>query len=192
MPKGGFYFDSIVRQEPIDEDNLDPADNVEEFGPVSDADLEYYAVESERLRQESDRAILANFGGLGFGDIAQVPAPWMKHPKGIRDVAEWYISTAARFDYVYEVFQRQCEIGLANLAKIYAAVGDRVTIVMVTGTDFGTQGGPFISPAAYRKLLHALPSPRERLDSRAHALEDVHPLVRVDRRPAAGHRRRGF
>ena len=33
MPKGGFYFDSIIRQEPIDEDNLDPADNIEEFGP---------------------------------------------------------------------------------------------------------------------------------------------------------------
>ena len=153
MPKGGFYFDSIIRQEPIDEDKLDPADNVEEFGPVSDADLEYYAVESERLRKASDRAILANFGGTAFGDIALVPGPWMKHPKGIRDVAEWYISTAARFDYVYEVFQRQCEIGLANLAKIYAAVGDHVTLVMVTGTDFGTQGGPFISPAAYRKLF---------------------------------------
>ena len=152
MPKGGFYFDSIIRQEPIDEDKLDPADNVEEFGPVSDADLEYYAVESERLRKESDRAILANFGGTAFGDIALVPGPWMKHPKGIRNVAEWYISTAARFDYVYEVFQRQCDIGLANLAKIYAAVGDRVTIVMVTGTDFGTQGGPFISPASFRKL----------------------------------------
>ena len=152
MPKGGFYFEAIVRQEPIDEDRLDPQDNLEEFGPISDADLEYYAAESERLRSQSDRAILANFGGTAFGDIALVPAPWLKHPKGIRDVEEWYISTASRFDYVYEVFQRQCEIGLANLAKIYDAVGDRVSIVMVTGTDFGTQSGPFISPASYRKL----------------------------------------
>jgi hypothetical protein len=30
--------------------------------------------------------------GTGFGDIALVPAPWLEHPKGIRDVAEWYIS----------------------------------------------------------------------------------------------------
>ena len=101
---------------------------------------------------ESDRAILASFGGTAFGDIALVPAPWLKHPKGIRDVAEWYMSTVSRFDYVYEVFRRQCEIGLENLAKIYDAVGDRVSAVFVTGTDFGTQSGPFISPAAYRKL----------------------------------------
>ena len=25
MPNGGYFFDSIIRQEPIDEDNLDPA-----------------------------------------------------------------------------------------------------------------------------------------------------------------------
>ena len=108
--------------------------------------------EADRLRSESDRAILANFGGTAFGDIALVPAPFLKHPKGIRDVAEWYMSTAARFDFVYELFDRQCEIGLANLAKIYDAVGDRVSVVFVTGTDFGTQAGPFISPKSYRSL----------------------------------------
>ena len=95
MPKGGFYFDSITRQEPIDDDTLRVEDNLEEFGPVSDADLQYFAREAQRLRSESDRAILANFGGTAFGDIAPVPAPWLKQPKGIRDVAEWYMSTAA-------------------------------------------------------------------------------------------------
>ena len=45
MPKAGFYFDAIVRQEPIDEASLDPADNTEEFGPISDADLAHIAAE---------------------------------------------------------------------------------------------------------------------------------------------------
>ncbi|NLX96287.1 MAG: methyltransferase [Rhodopirellula sp.] len=152
MPKGGFYFDTIVRQEPIDEEKLDIEDNLQEFGPISDDELEHFATEADRLARESDRAILANFGGTAFGDIALVPAPFLKHPKGIRDVAEWYISTVSRFDYVYRVFQRQCDIALANLAKIRDAVGDRVTAVFITGTDFGTQNGPFIGPAAYRKL----------------------------------------
>jgi uroporphyrinogen-III decarboxylase len=67
-------------------------------------------------------------------------------------VAEWYISTVARQEYVYEVFQRQCEIGLANLQRIYEAVGDRVSVIFVTGTDFGTQKGPFISKQSYREL----------------------------------------
>jgi hypothetical protein len=152
MPKGGYYFDTIVRQEPIDDETLNVADNLEEFGPVTDDCLQFYAVETDRLRRESDRAILASFGGLAFGDIALVPAPFLKHPKGIRDVAEWYMSTVSRFDYVYELFDRQCRIGLENLAKIYDVVGDHVSAVFVTGTDFGMQTGPFIGPAAYRKL----------------------------------------
>ena len=153
MPKGGFYFDSITRQEPIDDDKLNVEDNLQEFGPVSDATLQHFASEADRLRRESNRAILASFGGSAFGDIAMVPGPWLKHPKGIRDVAEWYMSTVSRFDYVYEVFRRQCDFALQNLAKFYDAVGDRVSAAFVTGTDFGTQNGMFISPAAYRKLF---------------------------------------
>ena len=153
MPKNGFYFDAIVRQGEIDYDNLNPEDNLQEFEPISDADLEYFRREAERLYRESDRAIFADFGGTGFGDIALVPAAWLREqPRGIRAIEDWYMATAANQDYVYEVFARQCEIALANLAKLYAAVGDRVSIIFVTGTDFGTQRGPFISPKAYRTL----------------------------------------
>jgi hypothetical protein len=153
MPEGGFYFDTVVRQPPIDEDNLRVEDNLEEFGPISDEELDYYRREAERLHTETDKAILANFGGTGFGDIALVPAPWMKYPKGIRDIEEWYVSTVSRRDYVYAVFERQCEIALENLARIFEVVGNKVDVVFVTGTDFGSQTGPFISPRAYRNLF---------------------------------------
>jgi len=63
------------------------------------------------------------------------------------------MATAVHSDFVYQIFERQCEIALKNLAKIYDAVGDRVSVVFITGTDFGTQAGPFISPASYRKLF---------------------------------------
>lgn len=152
MPKGGYYFDSIVRQGPIDDDHLNVEDNLEEFGPISDIDLQHFASTADRLYRQTDKAILANFGGTAFGDIALVPAPFLKNPRGIRDIEEWYVSTVARFDYVYELFQRQCDIALANLARIHDAVGDRVAAVFITGTDFGTQNGPFIGPPAYRKL----------------------------------------
>ncbi len=153
MPAGGWYFDAIIRQVPLDDDHLDVEDNLEEFEPISDDDLEYYRREAERLYAETEKAILGDFGGTSFGDIAMVPAPWLREtPKGIRDVEEWYISTVTRQDYVYEVFDRQCEIALENLAKIHQAVGDRVSVLYVTGTDFGTQQGLFISPKTYRRL----------------------------------------
>jgi hypothetical protein len=152
MPAGGFYFDAIIRQPPLDEASLRPEDNLEEFGPISAEELAYLKAEAERLWQETDKAILASFGGTSFGDIALVPATWLKYPKGIRDVAEWYMSTVTRRDYVYRVFERQCEIALENLARIYQVVGDRPTAVLVSGTDFGMQTGPFISPDTYRQL----------------------------------------
>lgn len=152
MPKGGWYFDTIVRQLPIDDDDLDVMDNLQEFGPISDEDLEHLRSEAVRLHAQTDKAILANFGGAAFGDIALVPAPWLKYPKGIRDIAEWYMSTVSRRDYVYGVFECQCEIALGNLERIWNAVGEKVTAVFVTGTDFGTQRGTFISLDAYRDL----------------------------------------
>jgi len=153
MPAGGWYFDSIPRQNTVDDANLNVEDNLEEFGPISDADLEYFRHEAERLHTQTDKAILASFGGTSFGDIALVPAPWLKNPKGIRDVAEWYMSLVTRRDYIAELFSRQCDIALANLEKLYAAVGDRVSAVFVSGTDFGMQQGPFLSRKMYRELF---------------------------------------
>jgi hypothetical protein len=153
MPAGGLYIDSIVRQEPIDDDNLNIEDNLEEFQPISDELLSYYETEAQRLYEQTDKALFASFPNMGFGDIALVPAPWLKHPKGIRDIEEWYISTISRRDYVYQIFERQCEITLGNLEKLYRIVGDKVSVVFVTGTDFGTQNCPFISPQAYCDLF---------------------------------------
>ena len=36
MPASGYYFDSLVRQPPVDDDNLNVEDNLEEFGPITD------------------------------------------------------------------------------------------------------------------------------------------------------------
>ncbi len=152
MPRGGWYFDAIVRQPPIEENHLNIDDNLEEFGPISEEELAYFEAEAERLTTETDKALLGSFGGTSFGDIALVPAVWLKNPRGIRDIEEWYISTVARTEFVYQIFERQCEIALANLEKIYQAVGNKISAVFITGTDFGMQTGPFISPQIYRKL----------------------------------------
>lgn len=152
LPAGGWYFDSIIRQPDFDDDTLNVDDNLEEFGPISDDDLDHLARTSAQLYDDTDKAIMLTLPGTGFGDIALVPGPMLKHPKGIRDIEEWYISTVARKDYVGAIFERQCAIALDNLPKIYEAVGDRVTAVWISGTDFGAQNGPFISPRTFRSL----------------------------------------
>ncbi len=153
MPAGGFYFDSLSRGEPVQQDTeLRLEDNLEEFGPISEDDISHLQSESRRLYEQTDKAIMMVFPGTGFGDIALVPGPMLKEPKGIRGIEEWYISTVSRQKFIYQIFEQQCEIALQNLPRVYEAVGDRISVVWLSGTDFGAQYGPFISPKSYRNL----------------------------------------
>ena len=151
MPEGGFFFDNIIRGEPIDDDNLNPEDNLAEFNLISDSDLQYYA-EQAKIFSTSDRAVISGIGGTAFGDIALVPAAFLKYPKGIRDIQEWYISTAMRQDYIHAVFEKQCEIAIANLERVHAVLGDVVDIMFICGTDFGTQTSSFCSTDTFDSL----------------------------------------
>jgi hypothetical protein len=151
MPKGGFYFDAIPRQGAIDDTRLDPADNLEDFGPLSGEQLQEFVARAQRAAELQKGAIVI-LPGAGFGDIALVPATWRKQTRGIREIEEWYVSTVSRRDYVLKVFEGQCEVALANLKRLAQALGNQVQAAFVTGTDFGTQRGPFISRKTYRSL----------------------------------------
>lgn len=153
MPAGGYFFDAIIRQEPIDESKLDPADNTEEFQILPDEEFEHYRRSAEHLYTTTDKALFCTFPGLTFGDIALVPATFLKRPRGIRDIEEWYVSLVTRPDYIKAVFERQTEVALENLRRLHNAVGDLPTVIQTNGTDFGTQRGPFLSVEQYRDLF---------------------------------------
>jgi len=153
MPPDSYFFDAIVRQEPLDEDKLDVVDNLEEFGEWTQEDVDYWKQFAPQVK-ESQRGIVANFGGTGLGDIALVPAMNLKYPKGIRDIAEWYMSTAMRPDYVEEIFDRQTQIALKNLEKAYEIFGNDIDVLFICGTDFGTQESTFCAPETYQQLWH--------------------------------------
>ena len=152
MPRTGYFFDTIERLDPdFDEDNLNVADNLEEFGPMGAEEEAYWAQQAARYRG-CQRAVSAHLNGTCLGDIALVPAPFLKHPKGVRGVADWYMTVADEPDFVAEIFDRQVEIALANLAKLHAIMGDVLDIVVVCGTDFGTQASLFCGVPQVREL----------------------------------------
>ncbi|MEI8044377.1 MAG: uroporphyrinogen decarboxylase family protein [Verrucomicrobiota bacterium] len=152
MPKDACFFDALNRQPPLDEARLDPGDNCEEMQVVSDEEVRHYAGLARHYHEGTTYGIYMTLPGTAFGDIALVPAPWMKRPKGIRGVQEWYMATVTHRDYVMKVFEVQCECALKSIEKLAAAVGDRVQVVFVSGTDFGTQTGQFCSAQTYREL----------------------------------------
>ncbi len=151
MPKTGFFFDTIVRQEHLDDKQLDPADNLEEYDLVSDTDLDDLDADL-RAVEATGRAVIATLPGMALGDIAFVPGPGLERPRGIRDITEWYVSIKKRPDYVTKVFSAQVEIALENLARIHGRVGDRFDAVMTCGTDFGTQTSAFCSVDTFHNL----------------------------------------
>ncbi len=153
MPKGGHFIDSIKRQKTIDEEKLDPKDNLEEFRILNDEDIHYLKREIHRINPENDYSVAAVVANSGFADIAFIPGPMLKDPKGIRDVEEWYISTFTRKEYVKKVFSGQLEIALENYRKVNKIMGNLIDIVYVSGTDFGTQQGLLLSKDTYRELF---------------------------------------
>jgi hypothetical protein len=152
MPSGGHSFDSIIRQPSIEESELDPKKNTVEFRPVSQEEMDHL-LGQVRENAGSGRACVASVGGASFGDIAAVTAPFLKHPEGIRDPIEWYISIVSRPEYVRKVFERQCEVALENLSRVSAAMGDAIDVVVLSGTDFGTQSSLFFSVETFDALF---------------------------------------
>jgi hypothetical protein len=151
MPKSSYFFDAIIRQDEIDDTKLNPEDNLEEFSLFTPEDLKYWKQQAENIAGK-EKAVVANFGGTAIGDIALVPAINLKIPKGIRDVAEWYMSTVMRTDYLHQVFEKQTDIALENLKMVKETVGDLIDVVFICGTDFGTQDSTFCSGDAFKEL----------------------------------------
>jgi hypothetical protein len=151
MPKGFHFFDAIVRQNHFDPEHLNPADNLEEFGPMSEADLDGLAADV-KAANSGEYALFLGLGGTALGDIALVPAVSLRDPHGIRDLAEWYMSTSGRRDYIHKVFSRQVEIAIENLERIYGRIGNSIDIFYLCGTDFGTQSSSFCSVSSFREL----------------------------------------
>lgn len=153
MPESGYFFDAIVRQEPIDEEKLDPKDNIDDFGILSENELNYYAQTTRKFYEETNYGIYVTLPGMAFGDIALVPATWRKQTKGIRDIREWYMSLIVRPGHIYQVFEKQCEIAIKNVESMARAIGHYAQVVFVSGTDFGTQNGLFTDLDTYRSLF---------------------------------------
>jgi hypothetical protein len=151
MPKGGYFFDAIIRQPEIDLDNLNPDDNTEEYTLLTEPELD--AIEADvRAADTGEYAVFASVTNTALGDIALVPGPGMTNPRGVRDVAEWYMLLRSQPDIVHKIFERVVDVGIQNLAKIHQRVGNAIDVIYVCGTDFGTQTSAFCSVKTFDSL----------------------------------------
>ncbi len=151
MPKSGYFFDALNRQQSIDDSTLKVEDNLEEFGYITEQEITYWRNQVNSADSNS-KGVVASLGGTALGDIALVPAIGLKNPRGIRGVEEWYISTLTREDFVKEIYDRQTDIAIENLKSLFNVIGNKIDVVFTCGTDFGTQNSTFCSPETYDRI----------------------------------------
>jgi uroporphyrinogen-III decarboxylase len=118
---------------------LKSRENRENYTLKTEEDCVHWEKESKRLYEETEFAIMGVAGGMGLGDIAEIPGPFIKNPRGIRDIEGWLTAHVLYPEYVRAIFEYQTEIALKNLEMYRQAVGDRIQVIWLSGTDFGTQ-----------------------------------------------------
>lgn len=152
MPSGGFYFDNITRGESSfdKEDASAREDFKDDFGVYTDEQLRRIEDNLNYYYNNTQYGIIGGGALGGFGDFAIIPGPGVKRPRGIRDLTEFMMAHQVMPEYIHELFEMQLEVGLENARLFYQAVGDKVQLMQISGTDFGLQRGPFMSLESYR------------------------------------------
>ena len=113
---------------------------------------------AQRLRRQTDRAILGLFGG----NLLEVGQFLYRNDN-------FLMLLAAEPEKAHRFLDKLVEIHLANLERFLGAVGEQIDVI-VFGDDLGMQKGPQISPAMYREFF----KPRHQLMwSRAKQLAQV-------------------
>jgi len=108
---------------------------------IDDDEIAYLRENARRLRESTDRAVLAEFGG-NITEEGQFTWGW----------ARFMEELGLRSELVRYYLDRLVDNHLANLERYLPAVRDYVDIIQV-GDDLGTQEGPQLSPDLYRSLI---------------------------------------
>jgi uroporphyrinogen-III decarboxylase len=156
MPAGGSFFDPLNRVPSMDYIDMENRNAEEDFstnfGVFSPEAAIYFHDESIRLRSETDKAILLGFGGGGFGDAGTLPGPYELKPQGVRRFEDWMMAHYLYPEYVKAVIEAQKNVALKNLAILKTAVADRVDIINISCTDFGSQANLLMSSEHFREF----------------------------------------
>lgn len=139
MPSKSHFFEQTV----YPYIGIDEAEQIDELdlGGITDAELEYLKVESKRLHEQTDKAVMypaygrifeAGMKGWGF--------------------EEWLIQLMTNEDMVHHYMEKLTETHIQDLSKVLDACNDYIDIVRFVD-DLGTQTSQIMSLDMYRELI---------------------------------------
>ncbi len=155
MPKGGFFFDNIVRESCTCDDLEERSakeDLKNDVGLLTDEQLRYMEEKCNYYYNETDYGIVYSSAIASLGDFALIPGPSVKHPQGLRELTEFMMAGSICPEYLHELFDFHTEMAIKNAELIYQACGDKIQAIYVSGADFGIQTGPYMSLDTFREF----------------------------------------
>jgi len=144
MPKGGLYYDLEVPTAMTDEiTKMDPGAWKESIPLYSDEDLRFMQRAGKALFENTDFAICGSFlkGGLGTNGL------FAGHTIG-----DWLTILFMEQEYAGEILQATAERAVQNLELYLQAVGEYIDLLLLSGTDYGTQNSELFNPDVFKEL----------------------------------------
>ena len=123
------------------------ADDVKNYTWPEPAEMEDYAIwreKGKKLRQESDKALVARVTP-GIFTLAQF----------MRGFENWMMDLILNRSFSEAFHQKLCEVWIESVSRIIEALGENIDIIMF-GDDFGLQNQPIMSPAMFRERVKPL------------------------------------
>ena len=138
-PPHGHYY---VVHAPFEKDDLSLADlDAHPWPSPKKTDVAGLTREAGRLRRETDCAVVVHVPGRIFS-IGQFMCGF----------ANWLIQLKVNREFCEALLDRALAIQLAMAEETLSAVGDAADILYLAD-DYGTQGGPLISPDLFRQIF---------------------------------------
>ena len=152
MPKDGYYFDTIGYGDWDPDFRPPPIEKVREnFSAwlVTDETLDVLRTRSEHVRRNTDKAaLLGSWGMTGMHYVGKL--------------TEFLCLLSTDREYVKDLFEVSTDAAIANLERLWDALGESIDAIAITGLDFGSQRGELFSPECFREVY--LPSLKRHYD----------------------------
>ncbi|KAA3657112.1 MAG: methyltransferase [Calditrichaeota bacterium] len=139
MPPACLYFESC--NPPLENAISESEIHNHPWPFFTDEKLRRLEQKAKQLYEETDYAIMGNFGGS-----------IVEYAESLRGWANFMLDLVANPDFVSALLGKMTEVHLKNLQAYLQAVGPYIQIIQM-GDDLGAQNAPQFSPDLYRELI---------------------------------------
>ena len=154
LPAGGYFFDNVDHTAgEFDEETASAREDFrDDYAVYTDSQLRFMEEQIDYYYKNTDYALFGAAALTAMGDMAYIPGPAQKLPRGIRSPEDWLVAHYTVPEYVHECYEMQLETAMKNVKLLKEAAGNKIQAVFVSGTDLGTQRSQYISNDMYREF----------------------------------------